>query len=209
MRSENAKNDLKNKIQGVKREMIIADVVVIILGLIIVIAPETSSIIICRIAGVAFCLMGLERIISYFLPSNDIVLGSFSLTGGVILLGLGIYFLVRPRSLSSFITVILSIVLIVTGIMKIQCGVDFKRIFISRWWIEIVGGVIMVCLGALAFINPFSATKSLMIYIGISMIVSGVWDIGSIIWLTRIVKKMKNDNYYPRADEDDIPTVDE
>ena len=47
------------KIKGIKIELIIISVVLFALGLFLVIFPEISQLVICRVVGIALCVWGV------------------------------------------------------------------------------------------------------------------------------------------------------
>ena len=54
------------KIKGIKIELIIISIVLFALGLFLVIYPELSQLIICKAVGIALCVWGVLRLITYF-----------------------------------------------------------------------------------------------------------------------------------------------
>ena len=50
------------KIKGIKIELIIISVVLFALGLFLVIFPEISQLVICRVVGIALCVWGVLRL---------------------------------------------------------------------------------------------------------------------------------------------------
>ncbi len=175
---------------SIKRELIFANIAVIVLGILIVIFPESSTLIICRAVGVVLTIWGFFRIGFYFIHRIETAFGSFGLVQGVAILGFGIYFLISPESLASFLTVILSIVLIVGGAMKLQYGIDLARVRVKYWWIPLAVAGVMLTLGIIAIIDPFGVAKNLMLFIGISLIVNGITDLLAIVFVSIMINKL-------------------
>ena len=63
------------KIKGIKIELIIISVVLFALGLFLVIFPEISQLVICRVVGIALCVWGVLRLITYFRMAKEEVIG--------------------------------------------------------------------------------------------------------------------------------------
>lgn len=183
--------NLSKNLKTVKKEIIIINGVMIVLGLLISIFPETSRSVIGYVVGAVLAVLGLIRMIMYFTESKFEIVGSFSLVQGTVLLIFGIYFLVKPEFLATIMTAIFAVILLVGGVMKIQYAVDLLRFKVGYWWIELIFAALMITLGIITFANPFEAEKALMIYIGISLAVNGILDIISILYLSRIAESVK------------------
>lgn len=185
------KKEIQREVRSIRRELIFANIAILALGFLLALYPETSGSVICRVVGVVLCMAGLLRCVAYFREDKTEAFGSFALVQGAAMLGFGIYFVVRPASLAAFLTVVLAIVLIVGGVMKLQYGFDLARFQVTGWWIELIGALLTAALGILVFVNPFEAAETLMIFIGIAFIVDAVWDLLSIFYLSRTIKKYK------------------
>ena len=70
------------KIKGIKIELIIISVVLFALGLFLVIFPEISQLVICRVVGIALCVWGVLRLITYFRMAKEEVLAHLDLCRG-------------------------------------------------------------------------------------------------------------------------------
>jgi uncharacterized membrane protein HdeD (DUF308 family) len=183
--------DMTKRVKNVKLEVILLNVAVLLIGIIMVVYPGASANIICSVIGILLCAAGVYLIVSYFVRSKLVVLGSFSLVQGVVLAGLGAYILIKPEFLAAIITVILAIILIAGGAMKLQYGMDFMRLKLSGWWFELIGAALMIVLGVVAIANPFAAASALMIYLGVCLIVDAVWDLASITVLSSQLKNLR------------------
>ncbi|NLU25272.1 MAG: hypothetical protein GXW99_11320 [Clostridiales bacterium] len=177
--------------KNIKREILFMDIALMILGIMMMFFPEQSRDIICRVSGAILCLWGLLHVITYFARERTEVLGSFSLVQGAAMIGFGTYFLLRPEFLAAFLTVALAIILMIGGVMKLQYAIDFLRLKAYGWWVQLIGAAIMAVLGIVAFVDPFDAASGLMIFIGAALVVDGLWDMISVIYLDGVVKKVR------------------
>ena len=102
------------KIKGIKIELIIISVVLFALGLFLVIFPEISQLVICRVVGIALCVWGVLRLITYFRMAKEEVFGSFGLVQGISLLAFGIFFVMKPEVIAMFFGTVLAMLLLLT-----------------------------------------------------------------------------------------------
>ncbi|MDD3238803.1 MAG: DUF308 domain-containing protein [Lachnospira sp.] len=184
-------DEIVKKIKGIKRELIIVSLALIALGILMVIFPEVSGVLLCKGIGIALCVWGVLRLISYYKIMKNEVLGSFGLVQGVCLAGFGVFFVMKPEVIAVFITTALAIIIIVDGVLKLQYAVDFHNMQVSTWWIELVAAVIMVILGVVALMNPFSTISTLMIFMGIVFVFEGIWDLVAIIRIASAAKSFR------------------
>ena len=106
------------KIRGIKIELIIISIALFVLGLFLTIFPEVSQIIICRAVGIALCVWGVLRLMTYFRMSREDVFVSFGLVQGISLLAFGIFFVMRPEAIAVFFGTAIAIIIIIDGILK-------------------------------------------------------------------------------------------
>lgn len=182
-------NGIYKKLKTIKLEIIIVAVALFVLGLFLVIFPAASQEIICKAIGVALCVWGVLRLINYFRIAGNEVLGSYGLVQGVTLLAFGMFFVIKPQVIGVFLGTALAIIIIVDGILKLQYAVDFYHLQSDKWWIELIGAVIMVVIGVIALLNPFSTTTALTVFIGIALMVEGLWDFISLMRIVSVTKK--------------------
>ncbi|MGN0319561.1 MAG: HdeD family acid-resistance protein [Lachnospira sp.] len=177
------------KLKTVKYEIMIVAAALFLLGLFLVLFPALSQEIICKGIGVALCVWGVLRLITYFRVAGNEILGSYGLVQGVTLLAFGFFFVVKPEIITVFLGTALAVIIIVDGILKLQYAVDFYHLQADKWWIELIGAVIMIIVGVVALFNPFSTTEALTIFIGIALMIEGIWDFISLMKIVSVAKK--------------------
>ena len=111
------------------------------------------------------------------------------LVQGVTLLAFGMFFVIKPGFIAVFLGTALAIIIIVDGILKLQYAVDFYHLESDKWWIELIGAVVMVVIGIIALLNPFSTSSALIVFIGIALMIEGLWDFISLMRIVSVTKK--------------------
>ena len=179
------------KIRGIKIELIIISIALFVLGLFLTIFPEVSQIIICRAVGIALCVWGVLRLMTYFRMSREDVFVSFGLVQGISLLAFGIFFVMRPEAIAVFFGTAIAIIIIIDGILKLQYAIEFYHMEAQRWWIEAIVAALMVVMGVVALFNPFGSSTVLMMFVGIVLMVEGLSDLISIIRISSFIKNLR------------------
>lgn len=178
--------------KNIKRELIFADIAMLVLGLLMVILPKHSPDVICITAGIFIGIWGLIKLVTYFAAKKTAPFTSFGLVEGATLAGFAVFFILSPQVLKDFIEIVLAIILLISAVMKIQYTVDFLRLKEKLWYIPLIGAVAAIALGVFIFIDPFN-NHWLMLYIGISFLVNGAWDILCVILLSNASKTLSLD----------------
>lgn len=179
---------IKQIINGFKKDTIYLSIALILLGLILVIFPEKSTLIICYSVGILLLVGGVFKIVGYFRAKGTEIFGSLGLVGGSLLCVGGLIIVLRPDMLTSFITTMLAVILIADGVIKIQYAIDLSRVGGERWWLVLTAGIIMTLLGILALLNPFGTVAAIMIIIGILLIVDGILDLIMLVYVAKTLK---------------------
>ena len=186
-------NSIYKKLKTIKFEIIIVSIALFVLGLLLVIFPTASQEIICKGIGVALCVWGVLRLINYFRIAGSEILGSYGLVQGVTLLAFGMFFVIKPGFIAVFLGTALAIIIIANiwgkGMLKLQYAVDFYHLESDKWWIELIGAVVMVVIGIIALLNPFSTSSALIVFIGIALMIEGLWDFISLMRIVSVTKK--------------------
>lgn len=195
-------SEIGKNAKSIKRELIIADIAIMVLGVLLTFFPSQANEIIFWAIGIILTLIGLIRIISYFAAPVHEIFGSFALVQGTAFIGFGVLVMVKPDFFKDLLAMCLGIVLIIGGIMKLQYAFDFMRMKAGFWLAELIGSIAIIVLGVLALIDPFGAADTLMMFIGISFLVNGVWDLISILYLSNKIKKVRNavNNEFEKAE---------
>lgn len=168
------------RIKSIRNHMIISSIILLLLGILFIVWPEQAAIFLTRATAIVILGVAAFELVLFFLSKRKGFTDVPAIIIGVILTALGVFLLVRPESLLSFFNIIFGIIILIMGFDHI-----FQAIFIIRhnrtlWWVSLVVGVAAVVLGIVILVNPFSAVRTAMILVGITMVVEaigGFWNL--------------------------------
>ena len=183
--------DLKRAVQSVRKDLIWIAFVLIAAGVLFLVFPDSCSKIICYLIGGALLIGGVVSIVTYLKYGRDEPFSSFGLVRGTALVVIGVFILINPEFLIGFLSSILGIVLIIDGTLKLQYAVDLLRLKISGWMAVLILALAAVVFGVLILFNPFATARTLMYFIGISLVIDGVSDLGTMLYINRCVKRLR------------------
>jgi len=167
-----------------------------VLGLVLTICPGLASSVVFNAIGVVGIIIGAIHLVRYFmldtrasLKSNGMVLGLLWLVGGILVI-------VLKGFLLSLLPMFFGTVLLVGGIMKLQYTLNFKRMGVTRWYLELAATILSITFGAIILINPFNTALLLMRIVGIALLIEGVQNL-----ISRYAYKKTSEAYFVEFEE--------
>lgn len=183
--------ELRQAMRSLRRSTIAESLVLLLVGILFLLFPESSGTVICYAVGALLCLCGLVRIVVYLRADRLIAFGSFGLVEGAALLAAGIFVLVRPEVLAGVLTTVFGVLLIIDGVLKMQHAISLSRIRARGWWVVLLLAAATAALGVIVLLNPFATALTLMIFAGVSLIVGSVSDLLTLLYVSRCVKSVR------------------
>lgn len=170
------------KMQG---SYIVMAVAYVVFGLSLLVKPELSTTVICYAIGAVCVIYAVANLIKYFTGSMNRMYIEPDFVLSVIICVFGIVTIVRPAVIISILPFIVGIVLVFSGLIKVQDGINLKRFNYDRWFLVLGFAVISVILGIVVLLNPFGTGLLFTRMVGLFFTVDGVLSISSIVMLRK------------------------
>ena len=161
--------------------MLISGAVLIVAGLVLLFFPVTTTKMIAYIAAAMLLFMGIGQVIGYFRYEP----GSGRYSSGLL-----IYY--KAEVVVSIIPIILGVVILFSGFSKLQQAVDLARMKARRWTTVLATACLNLILGGVIIFNPFSTAMTLLRFVGIGLLYSGISDIVSTLYISRETKNYRD-----------------
>lgn len=210
-----------NYLKNLKWEMILFSLLSIILGILMWLYPDKIITALCIISACILFVMGIRYLIEY---KRKDTLGDFykyELVAGIALIVGGIVVLICMKSILSIITYVIAIIIIVSGLMKVENALDLKRMR-CHWIPLMVFAVICILLGISVLMMPMNSnddgTKTAGDFMiqcaGIIFAVTGLIDLITTLSVSGKIRKWtldRNDNdiEYEEVLQEDADSEDE
>ena len=162
----------------VKSGMMLLSIAYIVIGMMLLIMPQTSLLWICYAFGAVVLITGIVCLIQYARLRGTGFTAPFMLVGGVITAGLGIFTLAKPQVVASFLPIVFGIFIVVDGLSRIGSAIDLAKRKGQKWWVLLLLSIVSVALGILLVLHPFGAAVSVVMVCGILLIVEGAMNLG-------------------------------
>ena len=166
----------------VKSGMMLLSIAYIVIGMMLLIMPQTSLLWICYAFGAVVLITGIVCLIQYARIRGTGFTAPFMLVGGVITAGLGIFTLAKPQVVASFLPIVFGIFIVVDGLSRISSAIDLAKRKGQKWWVLLLLSIVSVALGILLVLHPFGAAVSVVMVCGILLIVEGAMNLGCILY---------------------------
>ena len=120
----------------IKSGMMLLSIAYIIIGMMLLIMPQTSLLWICYAFGAVVLVTGIVCLIQYARIRGTGFTAPFMLVGGVITAGLGIFTLAKPQVVASFLPIVFGIFILVDGLSRVGTAIDLAKRKGQKWWVH-------------------------------------------------------------------------
>ena len=179
----------------VKSGTMLLSIAYIVIGLLLLVMPQTSLLWICYAFGAVVLITGIVCLIQYARIRGTGFTAPFMLVGGVITAGLGIFTLAKPQVVARFLPVVFGIFILVDGVSRVGTAIDLAKRKGQKWWVLLLLSIVSVGLGVLLVLHPFDAAVSVVMLCGILLIVEGALNLGCVLYAAmelRTLDRMAN-----------------
>lgn len=186
----------KDKISNYNAGTVIADIVMLLLGLVFFIGTlmgkgDDIAAGFVRIVGGILILVGIFELINFLRIKEKTVFDVIVLAIGSAIAIIGIVFIVNPLPIITVFNFIFGIIVAVYAIVIIFTSVGTLRPSGAKyWWFSLLFGIIALGMGIfIIFFN--GATKALTIIIGITLVLGSVGGMANAILASQAKKEFK------------------
>lgn len=157
--------------------------IMLVLGGLFLVYPGTAQKTLANIIAIAFVIMGVAKILSYFgKPKQDAYGYMEYKSKSVIVIGI-IYIVLAAfiaKVLMSIIPILLGSIIALNGIIKLQYSLEIKKnIPDSRWQPMLLAAVIMLVVGVVILFNPFKTNNLIIRIIGGILVFESIFDLAA------------------------------
>ena len=178
----------KKSLKTYKTWAIVLSVVTMVLGLVMICWPNISAVAICYLMGAVCIVVGIYEIIRYFDLGLIGVLFRYDLFLGIMSVLAGILLVLHPDGGVVILPVVLGFYIILASVFSIQISTEARHFGFSGWWGALLLGIAGAILGVLMILDPFRGAAALMVFTGISLLVTGVESIYAITCISKVFR---------------------
>ena len=146
----------------------------VILGLVLIFAPQTMIAGVLGIVGWVLAAMGVFSLVGVLLYNRE-DMGALLL--GVVQLLLGGWIIRHPYQLTAIAAYIVAGLVLIHAVRDIQYAVDAHRAGAANWMTAAVSGGLTLILALLVLVNPVGSAMSLISFGGVCLLIDGISDL--------------------------------
>lgn len=167
---------------------------VFLLGALMIWRPNMSALILCTILGAICLAIGIGELCRYFSLGVAGLFFKFDLAIGLVNILLGILLLLHPLDAIVFLPIAAGLFILIGSSFDIQLAVEMHHLGAKHWWLTMALGILSTIFAFFLIFDPFNGTTALMIFAGISLIVSSIESFYLIVCISKAVKFSKDDD---------------
>ncbi len=165
---------------------IIESAIFAILGTILVWKPAETVTVISYILGIIFVIIGLCKVINYFMSKGKYDFYNYDLVFGLMAVVIGIITMVYSNTIGTIFRIIIGVWIIYSSLIRVSIAFKLKTMKINAWIYSIILAFVMFACGLYVVMN----SGSVVMTIGIMIIIYAVIDIIENIIFMRNVKEI-------------------
>ncbi len=166
--------------------MIISAILTIILGILFLMNPFSAGETTAILLGVFLLVYGVMGIAHYFMIQGHQTGKSASLVAGVLMLLLGIFSFLNTGVMMDIIAFIVSIFMLIMGVICCDYSFQMRKSGVGSWVIYLILAIIIMIGAILMMINPFDAIETTFLFIGMLLLMDGIFELFTAIGVGRI-----------------------
>ncbi len=188
---------------GAISSVLISSLAYLVMGIILIIFPNSISNVLCYALGIVVTIYGLFNIVVFFLKkeNNNMYL---ELIVGVVATAFGIFTLFSPSVIVNIIFVTIGIIIIIDSLMDIKNSFQLKVLGMKYWWVCTLISVLVILLGLSTIFFPTFFGNFLIFLLGIVMIYEGVSGLFIMGLISHYARKFGRDTKIIEVEASDV-----
>lgn len=159
-----------------------------VVGVLLLINPIGFTSVVILGTGAVLTILGVISIVDYFRMNPDEAAKENGLAKGLTFAVSGLFCMINPKwFITTFpiFTVFYGVIILLSGISKVQWSVDMFRKKQKYWYVAMMGAVLSLLFAVLILTDPFTSTAVLWTFIAVSLIIEAVVDVLTFIFSRR------------------------
>ena len=195
---------MSNKVEIIKRPIeqagssvkktawssMLESLIIIVLGILCVVMPNTIINIIALVIGVFFVVRGTLSILDYYMNNRQSEGFNAQLMGGIISVLLGIIAFVMGQDIARVISIIIGIVIIYEALLRMSKAIKLHSANVNTWQSVAAIAVIMFIIGIYVIFGSGGAVPLMGWMMILAGVISIVGDVIFIRYVNEIVNKL-------------------
>ncbi len=177
-----------NTFKELKWQSLLSSMAYVIMGAILLVFPEATARTLCYIVGITGIVIGVFSVLVYLFRDAEKNYYRNDFVTGMTIILLGAFVLYKADLIITLIPSILGILVVFSGIRKLQHTIDIRRMGQGNGLIFFILAIVNIIFGAILLMAPIEAVKILFMMIGAGLLFSGISDFIASLYMGKLVK---------------------
>ena len=176
-------------LRHIKPGMLVFSVLYILLGLLLLLAPQAVADVFCIALGLLVVLCGLQSLYGYFKKDNGSIRAAVSLLLSLPTIALGMWALLcTVQSAMTFewlLPLLFGLMLLVDGVVRAQSSFALAKRKGQKWWVVLLLSIVSLLCGALLACSQLLNNRNvdLLLLSGIFLLAEGILNLCCTIYI--------------------------
>jgi len=154
--------------------LLLGGIAYVVLGALVMQYPDTAILGAAYYIGFSLLFIGISQTLFGFMGNGSGNGSWFSLIMGILDVALGVYLLSNPIASAETLVLLIGFWILYKGIITTINSFELKKSSHKLWWLNSLGGIILIALGWTAAGDPVSGGVVTVVYLSISFYVKGI-----------------------------------
>lgn len=162
---------------------ILTSIVLAIIGVIMIYNPQTTMQFMSTVLGTFFIVMGIIKLINYFVTKGNSSLFTNDIAWGIISVIIGLVVIVYSNTIESIFRIMIGIWIIYSGFTRLNLSFKLKSVSQKIWTFVLILSILMIIGGLYVTFYP----GALIVTLGVIILIYSIMDlIESFIFMKNI-----------------------
>ena len=152
---------------------IVNSLVLAIIGIVMIYNPQTTMQFISTILGIFFIVMGIIKLINYFVTKGNSSLFTNDIAWGIISIIIGLVVIVYSSTIENIFRIMIGIWIIYSGFTRLNLSFKLKSVSQKVWAFVLILSVLMIIGGLYVTFYP----GALIVTLGVIILIYSIMDI--------------------------------
>ena len=165
---------------------ILTSLILAVIGIIMIYNPETTMQFISTILGIFFIVIGVIKLINYFVAKGNSSLFTNDIAWGIISIIIGLVVIVYSSTIENIFRIMIGIWIIYSGFTRLTLSFKLKNINEKIWALVLTLSVLMVVGGLYVTFYP----GALIVTLGVIILIYSIMDLIESFIFMRNIKEL-------------------
>ena len=140
-------------LKGLKANYTISAILCVLLGLVLIIWPGTTTQIVCMSLGIVLLAYGIIQIAIYLFNRERTIISQGMMLLGIVFAVIGTWILLKPEMIIMAVPVIVGVLIVIHGLHNIVQAIALQKDRYERWWVALIFGLLTVIFGGILILS--------------------------------------------------------